>query len=104
MKTQSLCAIETYEPFKALSDINLNFMKEIVYSSPNLTHRKDNLYIHSRNTIRFSNESLRSLRGSEFSSYKIDLRNRVTPKDFILQVLTQIFLSKFFFRVTNLNL
>ena len=36
-------------------------MKEIFYRSPILTHRKDNFYVHSRNTINLGNKSLRSL-------------------------------------------
>ena len=37
--------------FKTLHDVSLKFMKEIFYRFPNLTHRKDNLYVHTRKTI-----------------------------------------------------
>ena len=36
-------------------------MKEIAYRSLNLTHKKENLYVRSRNIIKFGNKSLRSL-------------------------------------------
>ena len=37
--------------FKTLHDVSPKFMKEIFYRFPNLTHRKDNLYVHTRKTI-----------------------------------------------------
>ena len=36
-------------------------MKEISYRSLNLTYKKENLYVRSRNTMNFGNKSLRSL-------------------------------------------
>ena len=44
-----------------LNDLNPNIMKEIAYRSLNLTHKKENLYVRSRNIIKFGNKSLRSL-------------------------------------------
>ena len=60
MEVQQLRAI-TYEVFTTLNDLNTNFMKEIISRSPNLTHRKENLYHNSLNIIKFSNKSLSSL-------------------------------------------
>ena len=37
--------------FRTLHDLFPNFMKEIFYCFPNLTRRKDSLYVHTRNTI-----------------------------------------------------
>ena len=36
-------------------------MKEIFYRSPNLKHKSNNLYVHSRNTQKFGNKSLNHL-------------------------------------------
>lgn len=47
METQQLSAM-VYRIFKTSNDLNPIFMKEIVYRSPNLVHRKDNLFVHSR--------------------------------------------------------
>ena len=43
---------------KTLSHLNPNFVKEIFYLFLNLNHRKDNLYVHTRNTINFGDKSL----------------------------------------------
>ena len=37
--------------FRTLHDLSPNFMKEMFYCFPNLSHRKNNLYVHTRNTI-----------------------------------------------------
>ena len=39
-------------------DLDLNFVEEIFYRSPNLTHIKDNLYVHSRNVTTFGYKNL----------------------------------------------
>ena len=48
-----------YKIFKTLNNLNPVFMKDIFHYSPNLTHKKHNLYIHTQNT-RFENKSLRA--------------------------------------------
>ena len=35
-------------------------MKDIFHYSPNVTHEKHNLYIHTQNTTKFGNKSLRA--------------------------------------------
>ena len=55
MQTQRLRFTAHKVVFKTLTDLNPNFMKEIFYRFPKLTHRKDNLYVHTRNTIKFGN-------------------------------------------------
>ena len=50
METQQLSAM-VYRIFKTSNDLNPVFMKEIVYHSPNLVHRKDNLFVHSRISV-----------------------------------------------------
>ena len=49
------------EIFKTLNDINPNYMKEIFYLSPHETHKKYDLFVHSRNTTKYGNHSLRVL-------------------------------------------
>ena len=49
------------EIFKTLNNQNANFMKEIFHHSPNLTHRKHNIYVHPQHTTRFGTKSLRAL-------------------------------------------
>ena len=41
------CAV-TYEVYKTLNDINLNFMYEIFHRFPNLSPRRNNFYVQSR--------------------------------------------------------
>ena len=59
METKRFCTI-VYENFKTLSNLNPAFMKDIFSYSPNVTHKKHNLYIHTQNTIKFGNKSLRA--------------------------------------------
>ena len=47
METQWPCAV-TYEVYKTLNDINLNFMNEIFHRFPNLSPRRNNFYVQSR--------------------------------------------------------
>ena len=58
METKRLRRI-VYEIFKILNNLNPVFMKDTFHYSPNLTHKKHNLYIHTQNTTRFGNKSLR---------------------------------------------
>ena len=48
------------EIFKTLKYLNPVFMKDIFHYSPNVTHKKHNLYIHTQNTTKFGNKSLRA--------------------------------------------
>ena len=47
--------------YKSSNNLNPNFTKEIFHSSPNVAHRKGNLYAHSRSTGKFGNKIIRSL-------------------------------------------
>ena len=49
-----------YEIFKTLNNLNPVFMKDVLHNSPNVTHKKHDLYIHTQNTIKFGNKSLRA--------------------------------------------
>ena len=59
METKRLCRI-VYEISKTLNNLNPVFMKDVFHYSPNLTHKKHNLCIHTQNTARFGNKSLRA--------------------------------------------
>ena len=59
MDTKRLRGI-VYEIFKKPNDLNPGFMKDIFHYSPNLTHEKHILYIHTLNTTRFGKKSLRA--------------------------------------------
>ena len=45
-----------YEIFKTLNNLNPVFMKDILHYSPNVTHKKHDLYIHPQNTTEFGNK------------------------------------------------
>ena len=60
METKRLRTLAT-KIFKAINDINPNYMKEIFYLSPHETHKKHDLFVHSRNTAKYDNYSLRVL-------------------------------------------
>ena len=49
METKRLCRM-VYEIFKTLNNLNPVFMKDIFHCSPNVTHKKHNLNIHTQNT------------------------------------------------------
>ena len=53
-----------YEIFKTLNNLNPVFMKDIFHYSPNVTGKKHNLYIHTQNTTKFGNKSLRAFGGN----------------------------------------
>ena len=58
METKRLRTM-VYEIFKTLNNLNPVFVKDILHYSPNVTHKKRNLYIHTQNTAKFGNKSLR---------------------------------------------
>ena len=79
MQTQRLRST-AYKVFRTLSDLNPDSMKEIFYPFPNLTHRKGNLYVHTRNTIKFGNRSL----GESGRTYETHYLKTIEPtKSFI---------------------
>ena len=58
MEMKRLRTIAT-EIFKTLNIINPNYMKEIFYLFPHEIHKKYDLFVHSRNTTKYDNHSLR---------------------------------------------
>ena len=58
METKRLRTM-VYEIFKTLNNLNPVFMKDVLHNSPNVTHKKHDLYIHTQNTTKFGNKSLR---------------------------------------------
>ena len=61
METQRLCSI-AWKDFKALNNLDPNLMTKIFYRFSNQTHRKGNLYVHTRNTIKFRSKILGQFR------------------------------------------
>ena len=59
METKTLCT-SVDEIFITLNNLNPVFMKDISHYSPNVTGKKHNLYIHTQNTTKFGNKSLRA--------------------------------------------
>ena len=59
VEIKRLCMM-VYEIFKTLNNLNPVFMKDIFHYSPNVTRKKHNLYIHTQNTTKFGNKSLRA--------------------------------------------
>ena len=57
LETQRLRAVD-YNVFKILKDLIPNFLEGNIFFFPNLTQRKNNLYFHSRNTVKFGNKNL----------------------------------------------
>ena len=72
--------------FKTLNDMNPNYMKEIFHLSPYRTHKKYDLFVHSRNTTKFGNHSLKVL-GAHIWNYLPDEIKKLSSlsafKDFI---------------------
>ena len=59
MGTKRLSAM-VFAIFKTLSNLNPVFMKDIFHYSSNVTRKKHNLYIHTQNTTKFENKSLKA--------------------------------------------
>ena len=59
METKRLRTM-VYEIFKTLNNLNPVFMKDIFYYSPDVNHKKHNLYIHIQNKTKFGNKSVRA--------------------------------------------
>ena len=75
METKRLRTM-VYEIFKTLNNLNPVFMKDIFHYSPNVTHKKHNLYIHIQNTTKFGNKSLRAL-VLTYGTYNLNILNRL---------------------------
>ena len=57
MEVKRLRTLAT-EIFKTLNNQNSNFMREIFYRSPNVSHKKQNLFGHNNKTAAFVDKSL----------------------------------------------
>ena len=60
MEIKRLCIL-ALEIFKTLNNLNLNFIKSMFNFSPHSTHRKHDIFVHSRNTSNYGDRSLRAL-------------------------------------------
>ena len=60
METRRIRVLAT-EIFKTLNNLNPSFMKDIFHFSPYNTHKKHDIFVHSRNTSTYGDKSLRVL-------------------------------------------
>ena len=67
METKRLPTM-VYEIFKTTKNLGPVFMKDIFHYSPNVTHKKHNLYIHTQNTTKFGNKTLRAFDANTWST------------------------------------
>ena len=81
METKRLHRI-VYEIFKTLNNLNPVFMKDIFHYSPNLTHKKHNLYIHTQNTTRLGNKSLRAFGASIWNTLPEHIKSTTSLLEF----------------------
>ena len=81
------------EIFKTLNNLNPNFIKDVFNFSPYSTHRKHNIFVHSRNTPIYDERSLRALGPHTWNSlpeniksstsiiiFKVFFKNWLRPK------------------------
>ena len=71
METKGL-RMMVYEIFLTLNNLNPVFLKDMFHCSPNVTHKKHNLYIHSQNTTKSGSKRLRDF-GAYVTHYLIIL-------------------------------
>ena len=81
METKRLCRI-VYEIFKSLNNLNPVFMKDIFHYSPNLIHKKHNLYIHTQNTTRFENKILRAFGANKTNTLREHIKSTTSLLEF----------------------
>ena len=74
MKTKRL-RILIIEIFKTLNKLNPEFMNDIFHHCLNIRHKKYNLHVHSRNTTKFGNNSLRALGAHTWNSLPENIKS-----------------------------
>ena len=81
METKRLRRI-VHEIFETLNNLNPVFMNDIFHYSPNLTHKKHNLYIHTQNTTRFGDKSLRAFGANIWNTLPEDIKSTTSLLEF----------------------
>ena len=71
-----------YEIFKTLNNLNPDFMKDIFHNSPKLTHKKHDVYIHTQNTTRFGNKSLRAFGANMWNTLPEHIKSTTSLLEF----------------------
>ena len=71
-----------YKIFKTLNNLNPVFIKDIFPYSPNVIHKKHNLYIHTQNTTKFGNKSLRSFGVSIWNTLPEHIKSTISLLEF----------------------
>ena len=77
------------EIFKTLNNLNPVFMKDIFHYSPNVTHKKHNLYIHTQNATKFGNKSLRAFGANIWNTFPEYIKSTSSLLEF-KQFLTKV--------------
>ena len=66
------------EVFKTVNNLNPDFMKDIFYLSPYQTHKKYDIFVHSRNTASFGDKNLRALGPHVWNSFPENIKSTDT--------------------------
>ena len=66
------------EVSKTVNNLNPDFMKCIIYHSPYQTHKKYDIFVHSRNTASFGDKSLRALGPHVWNSFPENIKSTDT--------------------------
>ena len=72
----------TTEIFKTLNNQNLSFMRKIFYRSPYVSHKKQNLFVHSHKTAAFGDKSLKTLGPQIWNSLPEKIKSVTNLVDF----------------------
>ena len=73
MEFKRLCTM-VHEIFKTLENVNPAFVEDIINYSPKITHKKVNLFIHTQNTTKFGNTSLKTF-GEKYETHCLNILN-----------------------------
>ena len=71
-----------YEIFKTLNNLNPVFMKGIFHYSPNLTHKKHILTMHTQNKARFGNKNLRTFGANIWNTLPEHIKSTTSMLEF----------------------
>ena len=81
MENRRLCTM-VYEVFKTLNNLNPVFMKDILHYSPNVTHKKHDLYIDTQNTTKFRNKSLKAFGANIWNTLPEYVKSTTSSSEF----------------------
>ena len=68
------------EIFKSLNDLNPSFMKNLFNKRNNINRRKNNLIIHTRNSVTFGSNSLRCSGPHIWNTLPVNIKKKLLLK------------------------